>query len=326
MMDTAQYVDELETEKGSLDPDYHPHAIRLLSEEIKRIESLTDGDKTLKEEMDSFNNNTADTKSEVRERKPNYMRQYQPEIEPSTKLFEKVMIPIKKYPKFNFVGRLLGPKGLTFKRLQSMTGCKMSILGQGSMRDKEKEQELLDSNDPKYDHLKEELHVLIEVDAPKAEAHGRLAAGIAEVQKFLVPDPNDPIRQEQMRELAYLNGIEQGSTTVAAPHVTTVIANPIIRGRGRSRGVTVRGAHVVRPRTIPRAAVVTTQRHATTAPETYTYETHEAGYEFEQAYPEGEVVYYTAAESTFTPGTGAIRLKAPVRSIKRDAREATYPY
>lgn len=49
--------------------------------------------------MDSFNNNTADTKSEVRERKPNYMRQYQPEIEPSTKLFEKVMIPIKKYPK-----------------------------------------------------------------------------------------------------------------------------------------------------------------------------------------------------------------------------------
>ena len=29
--------------------------------------------------------------------------------------------------------------------------------------------------------------MLIEVEAPKAEAHGRLAAGIAEVQKFLVP-------------------------------------------------------------------------------------------------------------------------------------------
>lgn len=36
MMDTAQYVDELETEKGSLDPDYHPHAIRLLSEGKKK--------------------------------------------------------------------------------------------------------------------------------------------------------------------------------------------------------------------------------------------------------------------------------------------------
>ena len=49
------------------------------------------------------------------------------------------------------------------------------------------EQELLDSDDQKYEHLKEDLHVLIEVEAPKAEAHGRLAAGIAEVQKFLVP-------------------------------------------------------------------------------------------------------------------------------------------
>ena len=50
-----------------------------------------------------------------------------------------------------------------------------------------KEQELLDSDEQKYAHLKDDLHVLIEVEAPKAEAHGRLAAGIAEVQKFLVP-------------------------------------------------------------------------------------------------------------------------------------------
>ena len=50
-----------------------------------------------------------------------------------------------------------------------------------------KEQELLESDDAKYGHLKEDLHVLIEVEAPKAEAHGRLAAGIAEVQKFLIP-------------------------------------------------------------------------------------------------------------------------------------------
>ena len=39
---------------------------------------------------------------------------------------------------FNFVGKLLGPKGNTFKRLQQNTGTKMSILGRGSMRDKEK--------------------------------------------------------------------------------------------------------------------------------------------------------------------------------------------
>ena len=55
------------------------------------------------------------------------------------------------------------------------------------LTDDVKEQELLSSDDQKYSHLKEDLHVLIEVEAPKAEAHGRLAAGIAEVQKFLVP-------------------------------------------------------------------------------------------------------------------------------------------
>ena len=41
-------------------------------------------------------------------------------------------------PQFNFVGKLLGPRGNTFKRLQASTGTKMSILGKGSMREKEK--------------------------------------------------------------------------------------------------------------------------------------------------------------------------------------------
>lgn len=39
---------------------------------------------------------------------------------------------------FNFVGKLLGPRGNSLKRLQEDTLTKMSILGKGSMRDKEK--------------------------------------------------------------------------------------------------------------------------------------------------------------------------------------------
>ncbi|XP_028399409.1 KH domain-containing, RNA-binding, signal transduction-associated protein 2-like [Dendronephthya gigantea] len=333
-MELGKYIDALVAEKNSLDPSYHVHAVRLLEEEIERVES---GQKeTSKDAMDNYNNNTPEGKAgiEPRERKQNYMRQYEREVEPCIKLSEKVMIPIKKYPKFNFVGRLLGPKGHTFKRLQNLTGCKMSILGRGSMRDREKEQELLESDDAKHGHLKEDLHVLIEVEAPKAEAHGRLAAGIAEVQKFLIPDPNDPIRQEQMRELAYLNGLDEGPTAVAAP-VATVIASPVVRGRGRGRSVAVRGTHVVRSsvtHALPRSAVVatvSTPRHASTAPETYAYETHDAGYEYEQAYPEGELVYYTdyaAPETSYSSNSGTVRLKAPIRSMKSSARESTYPY
>lgn len=39
---------------------------------------------------------------------------------------------------FNFVGKLLGPRGNSLKRLQEETLTKMSILGKGSMRDKTK--------------------------------------------------------------------------------------------------------------------------------------------------------------------------------------------
>lgn len=72
------------------------------------------------------------------------------------RLTEKVVIPVEDHPnvrgcnyllifvscsmvcvQFNYVGRLLGPRGLTLKRMQSETGCKMTILGRGSMRDKE---------------------------------------------------------------------------------------------------------------------------------------------------------------------------------------------
>ena len=41
---------------------------------------------------------------------------------------------------YNFVGKLLGPKGQTLKALQEQTGCKMAIMGRGSMRDKDKVQ------------------------------------------------------------------------------------------------------------------------------------------------------------------------------------------
>ena len=36
---------------------------------------------------------------------------------------------------FNFVGRLLGPRGLTLKRMQTETNCRMTIMGRGSIRD-----------------------------------------------------------------------------------------------------------------------------------------------------------------------------------------------
>ena len=62
------------------------------------------------------------------------------------------------------------------------------------------------SQDPKYQHLQEDLHVEITAFAPPAEAHARIAFALTEVRKYLIPDSNDEIRQEQMRELELISG------------------------------------------------------------------------------------------------------------------------
>ncbi|GJQ66699.1 hypothetical protein Trydic_g4652 [Trypoxylus dichotomus] len=103
------------------------------------------------------------------------------------KVAVRVVVPVRDHPKFNFVGKLLGPKGNSLKRLQEDTMCKMAVLGRGSMKDRHKEEELRASGDPKFQHLSEELHVEISAFATPAEAHARIAYALAEVRRFLVP-------------------------------------------------------------------------------------------------------------------------------------------
>ncbi|TNN67222.1 KH domain-containing, RNA-binding, signal transduction-associated protein 2 [Liparis tanakae] len=139
---------------------------------------------------------------------------------------------------FNFVGKLLGPRGNSMKRLQEETGVKMSILGKGSMRDKGKEEELRKGGEAKHDHLSNDLHVLIEVFAPPGEAYSRMSHALEEIKKFLVPDYNDEIRQEQLRELSLLNGSDESGRGRSAQgrsvRPATTSSTGGHRGTGRS--------------------------------------------------------------------------------------------
>ncbi|KAK7872719.1 hypothetical protein R5R35_002706 [Gryllus longicercus] len=179
----GDYVRELLNEKQSLDPSQWPNATRLLDQEVtKEVARIQSGGKP-----------TA--------RDSKYVDIYR---EKPIRVAVKVLVPIKEHPKFNFVGKLLGPKGNSMKRLQEDTMTKMAVLGRGSMKDKQKEEELRLSMDPKYAHLSDDLHVEIAAFAPPAEAHARIAYALAEVRKYLIPDSNDEIRQEQMREMELL--------------------------------------------------------------------------------------------------------------------------
>ncbi|KAG8444869.1 hypothetical protein GDO86_009864 [Hymenochirus boettgeri] len=168
------------------------------------------------------------------------------------KISEKVLIPVKQYPKFNFIGKLLGPRGNSLKRLQEETGAKMSILGKGSMRDKTKEEELRNCGEAKYVHLSDELHVLIEVFAPPGEAYSRMSHALEEIKKFLVPDYNDEIRQEQLRELSYLNGSDDKAKGKRSTGIRVSIRN---RGGVTSPAMSGRGIPVARGAPVTRGAL-----------------------------------------------------------------------
>lgn len=185
-------LSELQKEKCMLNADT-PHALKWLDEEIDRVQK-GQGEK------------------------------YIPiHVERPIKITEKVLIPVKEFPKFNFAGKLLGPKGSSLKKLQEDTGTKMSILGRGVMRDKNKEEELRKQGG-KFSHLNEEQHVLIEVFAHPLEAYQRLSTAVAELRRYLVPDYNDEIGMAQRQEMGLMgqNGNAHG---------------PPARGRGRGRGM-----------------------------------------------------------------------------------------
>ncbi|XP_030644932.1 KH domain-containing, RNA-binding, signal transduction-associated protein 1b isoform X1 [Chanos chanos] len=215
MENESKYLPQLLAERDSLDASF-THAMKLLNAEIERIQK-GEPEKEADAYLDLFT-----TKN--------------------IKLKERVLIPVKQYPKFNFVGKILGPQGNTIKRLQEETGAKISVLGKGSMRDKTKEEGLRKSGEPKYAHLSMELHVFIEVFAPVPEAYLRMAHAMEEVKKFLFPDMMDDICQEQFMEMKYLNGGQD--------HGARGRGGPPVRGRGappppsvapRGRGMPLRG-------------------------------------------------------------------------------------
>ncbi|KAG2632729.1 KH domain-containing protein SPIN1-like [Panicum virgatum] len=127
---------------------------------------------------------------------------------PGSYIVKKIIrleVPVDSYPNFNFVGRILGPRGNSLKRVEASTGCRVFIRGKGSIKDTEKEEKL--KGKPGYEHLNEPLHILIEAELPANIIDTRLRQAQEVMEELLKPvdESQDFYKRQQLRELAMLN-------------------------------------------------------------------------------------------------------------------------
>ncbi|XP_076445722.1 uncharacterized protein LOC143283386 isoform X2 [Babylonia areolata] len=121
---------------------------------------------------------------------------------PIIRVSDKVMIPQEEHPDINFVGLLIGPRGNTLKNLEKETGAKIIIRGKGSVKEGKigrKDGKPLPGED-------EPLHAYI--TANNAENVQKAVEKIKEIirQGIEVPEGQNDLRRQQLRELALLNG------------------------------------------------------------------------------------------------------------------------
>ncbi|WCJ32513.1 RNA-binding KH domain-containing protein [Euphorbia peplus] len=236
LVEQEKYLSELLAERHKLGPflPVLPHIYRLLSQEILRVTTLLGNASVLGQSGlehasplasgGMFSNGAADANG--------WASRFQSEmsglLQPSSahwlssqgsssglivKRTLRVDIPVDKYPSYNFVGRLLGPRGNSLKRVEASTECRVLIRGRGSIKDPAREEMM--RGKPGYEHLNEPLHILVEAELPVEIVDARLMQAREILEDLLKPidETHDFYKKQQLRELAMLNGTlrEEGS-------------------------------------------------------------------------------------------------------------------
>ncbi|VDK47340.1 unnamed protein product [Anisakis simplex] len=216
---TIEYLAELMQEKRQLEvfPHLFPNIERLIDDEIAHIRVVL------------FQWDFSIEKANLPD----------PEGDPII-VQEKVYVPSKEHPDYNFIGRILGPRGMTAKQLAQETGCKIMVRGRGSMRDSRKEEQ--NRGKPNWEHLNEDLHVVVQCEDTPNRVHMKLKTGVEQIKKLLVPSPEDTddLKRKQLMELAIINGTYKPASKCASQGVH-VLATPVtlVSPMHRSSPITV---------------------------------------------------------------------------------------
>lgn len=112
----------------------------------------------------------------------------------------KLIIPEKEHPEFNFTGLVIGPRGITQKKIERESGAKVSIRGRGAHKDGKKK---LYPDQPLGDDENSPLYLLISGDS---EAQMNKAYNM--IKPLLQPNDSSKAdwRKLQLVRLAQING------------------------------------------------------------------------------------------------------------------------
>ncbi|TYH75138.1 hypothetical protein ES332_D05G452600v1 [Gossypium tomentosum] len=148
----------------------------------------------------------------------------------------RVDIPVDSYPNYNFVGRLLGPRGNSLKRVEANTECRVLIRGRGSIKDPTREEIM--RGKPGYEHLNEPLHILVEAELPVEIVDARLMQAREILEDLLKPvdESQDFYKKQQLRELAMLNGTLREEGSPMSGSVSPFQNNSLGMKRAKTRG------------------------------------------------------------------------------------------
>ncbi|GER26626.1 RNA-binding KH domain-containing protein [Striga asiatica] len=229
LMEQEKYLSELLSERKKIDPFVAvlPTSYRLLNQEILRVTTLLENASVLEqngfEQASPLASAGIFTNGGANNRWPSpFQSEVSGLMQPSSshnwigshgkssglivKRLVRIDVPVEQYPNYNFVGRLLGPRGNSLKRVEAATGCRVLIRGRGSVKDPEMEAAV--RGKPGYEHLNEPLHVLIEAEMPVEIIDARVRQAREIIEDLLKPmdESHDYYKQQQLRELAVLNG------------------------------------------------------------------------------------------------------------------------
>ncbi|CEM25933.1 unnamed protein product [Vitrella brassicaformis CCMP3155] len=119
------------------------------------------------------------------------------------KKVKKIMIPHDKFPEYNFMGLIIGPRGCNHKRLEAESGANISIRGKGTQKEGKRQDYQTD------EEAQMPMHVHIAADTEE-----KLDA-VSLIEPLLDPSHqlHEEFKKKGMEQLALVNGLNFGLAT-----------------------------------------------------------------------------------------------------------------